>query len=192
MTTFMRQLGAGARMMLLLTLFLGALYPAVVWGVGQVVRPSAANGSLVERGGTVVGSSLIGQAFAGDPWFQGRPSAVNYSGDASGASNLPADDPRQVKAVADRRAALLRANPRATGPIPADALTASASGLDPHISQAYALWQVPRVARARHVTPARLAALVDAHTQGRTLGFLGQPRVNVLELNLALQSLPSR
>lgn len=190
--TFMRQLGASARMILLLTLVLGALYPAAIWGIGQVVRPSAANGSLVERGGQVVGSSLIGQSFTGPQWFQGRPSAVDYSGDASAASNLPADDPRQVKAVAERKAALLKANPQATGAIPADALTASASGLDPHISVAYALWQVPRVAAARHLSAGQVRTLVDQHTQGRSLGFLGQPRVNVLELNLALDSLGSR
>src|SRR6478672_4245736 len=192
MTTFMRQLGAGARMILVLTLALGALYPAVLWGVGQVVRPSAANGSLVEQHGRGVGSSLVGQSFTGAQWFQGRPSAVDYSGDASGASNLPADDPRQVKAVADRRTALLKANLRASGPIPADALTASASGLDPHISVAYALWQVPRVAAARHLAPEQVRRLVEQHTQGRSLGFLGEPRVNVLELNLALDSLGSR
>ncbi|GAA1238182.1 potassium-transporting ATPase subunit KdpC [Oryzihumus leptocrescens] len=190
--TFMRQLGASARMMLLLTLLLGAIYPAAIWGVGQVVRPSAANGSLVEHGGHVVGSSLIGQTFTAPQWFQGRPSAVDYSGDASAASNLPADDPRQVKAVAERKAALLKANPQATGAIPADALTASGSGLDPHISVAYALWQVPRVAAARHLSADQVRTLVDEHTQGRSLGFLGQPRVNVLELNVALASLGSR
>ena len=192
MTAFMRQLGASARMMLLLTLALGVLYPAVLWGVGQVVAPSAANGSLVEHRGAVVGSSLVGQAFTGPQWFQGRPSAVDYSGDASAASNLPADDPRQVKAVADRNAALLKANPQASGPVPADALTASASGLDPHISVAYALWQVPRVAAARSLTTAQVTRLVRQHTQGRSLGFLGEPRVNVLELNLALDSLGTR
>jgi K+-transporting ATPase ATPase C chain len=192
MTAFMRQLGASARMMLLLTLALGVLYPAVLWGVGQVVAPSAANGSLVEHRGTVVGSSLVGQGFTGPQWFQGRPSAVDYSGDASAASNLPADDPRQVKAVAERRAALLKANPQASGPVPADALTASASGLDPHISVAYALWQVPRVAAARSLTTSQVTRLVRQHTQGRSLGFLGEPRVNVLELNLALDSLGSR
>ena len=192
MTAFMRQLGASARMMLLLTLALGVLYPAALWGVGQAVAPAAANGSLVEHRGTVVGSSLVGQTFTGPQWFQGRPSAVDDSGDASGASNLPADDPRQVKAVAERKAALLRANPQATGPVPADALTASGSGLDPHISVAYALWQVPRVAAARSLTTAQVTQLVRQHTQGRTLGFLGEPRVNVLELNLALDGLGSR
>ena len=191
MTSFLRQLGASARMMLLLTLTLGVLYPAVLWGVGQVVAPSAANGSLVERRGSVIGSSLVGQGFTGAQWFQGRPSAVDYAGDASAASNLPADDPRQVKAVTDRRSALLEANPQATGAIPADALTASASGLDPHISLAYALWQVPRVAAARSLTSAQVTQLVRAHCQGRSLGFLGEPRVNVLELNLALDSLAS-
>jgi len=179
-------------MILLMTVVLGVLYPAVLWGAGQAVARDAANGSLVEHHGTVVGSSLIGQQFTGAQWFQGRASAVDYSGDASAASNLPADDPRQVKAVADRRAALLKANPQATGAIPADALTASASGLDPHVSVAYAMWQVPRVAAARHLSEDQVRPLVDQHTQGRVLGFVGQPRVNVLELNLALDSLGSR
>ena len=186
MATFVRQLGASTRMILLLTVALGVLYPAVLWGAGQVAAPSAANGSLAQRHGIAVGSTLIGQTFAGDQWFQSRPSAVDYAGDKSGASNLPASDERQVKAVAERKAELESANPSAKGPVPADALTASASGLDPHISVAYARWQVPRVASARSLSADELMRLVDQHTQGRSLGFLGEPRVNVLELNLAL------
>ena len=192
MNLAIRQLGASVRMFALLTVLLGLVYPAVVLGLGQVVAPSAADGSLVRHAGTVVGSSLIGQQFAGPQWFQPRPSATGYGGDTSGASNLPASDPRLAKAWTDAKAALLKADPYAVGPPPADAYTASASGLDPHISAAYALWQAPRVAQARHLSTLRVEDLVRTHTQGRTLGFLGQPRVNVLELNLALDALDPR
>jgi K+-transporting ATPase ATPase C chain len=191
MNLTLRQLGASVRMFLLLTILLGLAYPAVVLGLGRVVAPSAADGSLVHRSGAVVGSSLIGQRFPGPQWFQPRPSATSYGGDTSGATNLPASDPRLTKAWADAKTALLKANPYAVGPPPADAYTASASGLDPHISVANALWQVPRVAQARHLSRARVDDLVRTHTQGRTLGFLGEPRVNVLELNLALDALGS-
>jgi K+-transporting ATPase ATPase C chain len=192
MNLTLRQLGASVRMFLLLTIFLGLAYPAVVLGLGRMVAPSAAEGSLVHRSGAVVGSSLIGQRFSGPQWFQPRPSATSYGGDTSGATNLPASDPRLAKAWADAKAALLKANPYAAGPPPADAYTASASGLDPHISVMYALWQVPRVAQARHLSRARVDDLVRAQAQGRTLGFLGEPRVNVLDLNLALDTLGSR
>ncbi|HEV7147760.1 MAG TPA: potassium-transporting ATPase subunit KdpC [Pedococcus sp.] len=189
MNLAIRQLGASVRMFVLLTVLLGLVYPAVVLGLGQVVAPGAAEGSLARRSGTVVGSSLIGQQLPGPQWFQPRPSATGYGGATSGATNLAASDARLTKSWADTKAALLKANPYAVGAPPADAYTASASGLDPHISVAYALWQVPRVARARHLSTQRVEDLVQTHTQGRTLGFLGEPRVNVLELNLALDSL---
>ena len=192
MNLTLRQLGASVRMFLLLTILLGLAYPAVVLGLGRVVAPSAAAGSLVHRSGAVVGSSLIGQQFPGPQWFQPRRSATGYGGDTSGATNLPASDPRLEKAWSDAKAALLKANPYAAGPPPADAYTASASGLDPHISVTYALWQVPRVAQARHLSRAQVDDLVRAQAQGRTLGFLGEPRVNVLDLNLALDKLGSR
>ncbi len=144
----------------------------------------------MERNGTVVGSSLLGQRFSGDRWFHGRPSVSDYSGDTSGGSNLAASSKDQVTAVAQRRTAVTAADGRGTaqgaGAIPADALTASASGLDPHISPAYAALQVPRVAKATGLGTGVVERLVAAHTQGRTIGFLGAPRVNVLELNLAL------
>lgn len=175
---------AGLRAMLVLTVLLGVLYPAVVWGAGQVAARDQAAGSLVSSGGKVVGSSLIGQQWEGDEWFHGRPSASDYAGDTSGGTNLgPGAD---LDAEVAKRAQAAGID-RATGP--ADALTASASGLDPHVSPAYAAAQVERVAAARGVDVAQVRSLVAAATQGRVAGFLGQPRVNVLELNLALARL---
>ncbi len=186
MSTVTRQLSAALRMLLALTLVCGVGYPLVVLGIGQAVDHGSANGSLLEHGGTVVASSSLGQKITDPQWFQGRRSASNYAGNTSGGSNLGTNDPKQVQALADAQSALVAANPQAPGPPPADALTASASGLDPDISPAYASWQVPRVAAARGLTTAQIQALVDANTKGRLLGFLGQPRVNVTELNLAL------
>ncbi len=178
--SFVKQSWAGLRAMIILTVLFGLLYPAVVWGAGQVVARDQAAGSLVSVNSTVVGSSLIGQQWTGDQWFWGRPSASDYSGDTSGGSNLSG------AALADevaKRATAARLDPATA---PADALTASASGLDPHISPAYAAGQVARVAAARGLPETQVAALVAEHTQGRVAGFLGEPRVNVLELNLAL------
>ena len=188
MTSFLRQLSAAARMLLALTLICGVVYPLVILGVGQVVAKNQANGSLVHTASGPVGSSLIGQAFTEGQWFHGRPSASDYAGNTSGGSNLGPLDDRQRKAMDERRAALLDANPHASGSLPADALTASASGLDPDVSAAYAMWQVPRVAKARSLPEVQVRQLVLLNTQGRIAGFLGQPRVNVLELNLALES----
>ena len=125
----------------------------------------------------------------GAAWFQGRRSASQYAGSTSGASNLGPNDAAQAKALADARAALVAANPSAAGPPPADALTASGSGLDPDVSPAYALWQVPRVSAAHGLSAGVVTNLVATHTKGRTLGFLGEPRVNVTELNAALAAL---
>ena len=175
---------AGLRAMLVLTVLLGVLYPALVWGLGQVVARDQAAGSLVSFGGRVVGSSLIGQQWQGDEWFHGRPSASDYAGDTSGGTNLGAGAALDA-AVAERaRAAGL--DPAGA---PADAVTASGSGLDPHISPEYAAAQVERVAVARGLDVGQVRSLVAAHTQGRSAGFLGQPRVDVLELNLALARL---
>lgn len=184
-----RQLIASVRMLLVLTLLLGVLYPALVWGVGQAALRDRADGSLVERNGVVVGSSLLGQDFTDPRWFRGRPSVSSYAGGVSGGSNLAAGAPDQVDAVAERQARWATVG---EGPAPADALTASASGLDPHVSPAMALAQVARVAAANGLDVAVVRRLVDAHTQGRSLGFVGEPRVNVLELNLALQGVARR
>ena len=172
-------------MLLALTLLLGVLYPAVVWGVGQVALSHQADGSRIERGGAVVGSSLLGQDFTAERHFHGRPSASDYAGDVSGGTNLYASHEDQQAAVAGRRAGYAASNGGALAP--ADALTASASGLDPHISPANALAQASRVAAANGLDPRVVEGLVRAHTQGRVLGFLGEPRVDVLGLNLAVE-----
>lgn len=185
-TTLVRQSWAGLRAMLVLTVLLGLLYPALVWGIGQVVARDQASGSLVRVGGTVVGSSLLGQQWTGDEWFHGRPSAGDHAGDTSGGSNLSGGALTDEVA---RRASAAGLDASAVRALPPDALTASASGLDPDVSPAYALSQVGRVAAARGLDPARVRTLVGEHTTGRQLGFLGQPRVDVLDLNLALARL---
>ena len=185
-----RQAWVGLRALLLLTVLLGVLYPAAVLLVGRVVAGTA-DGSLISRpDGTVVGSALIGQSFEGAEWFHPRPSAAGSGYDAlsSGGSNLAADNPTLVDAVAERKAAAAAENGVRPDEVPADAVTASGSGLDPHISPENAAIQVARVAKARGLDPAVVRELVAAHTQGPVLGFLGEPGVNVLELNLALES----
>jgi K+-transporting ATPase ATPase C chain len=183
--SFLRQALAAVRLLVVMTVLLGVGYPAVVALAAQAF-PTQANGSLVTLDGRVAGSSLLGQAFDGPEWFQGRPSASDYSGETSGGSNLSPVSSAQTDAMAEREADLRAANPDAVGPAPADALTASASGLDPHISVAYALWQVPRVAKARNVDPSVLQGLIAASTERAGLGYLGQDGVNVTRLNLAL------
>ena len=182
---FVRQALAAVRLLVVMTVLLGLAYPAVIALAGQAF-PAQANGSLVTLNGRVVGSALLGQTFEGPEWFQPRPSASDYSGETSGGSNLSPVSADQAEAVATREAELRTANPDAVGPVPADALTASASGLDPHISVAYALWQLPRVAKARGVDPSALTALIAANTDRAPLGYLGQDGVNVTRLNLAL------
>jgi potassium-transporting ATPase KdpC subunit len=187
-----RQLGAGVRAMLVATLTLGLLYPLVVTGIAQVIAPDRADGSLVHSGGQVVGSSLIGQAFTdsdGNPlpqYFQGRPSASDYDGTASGGSNLGPNSPELADLIEQRRAEVAAFNGVPTRDVPPDAVTASASGLDPGISPAYAAIQVDRVARERGVPTSDVVRLVGQATVGRDLGFIGAPYVNALELNLAL------
>jgi K+-transporting ATPase ATPase C chain len=182
---FLRQLSAALKALLVLTLLVGVVYPVAVLGVAQLM-PGRAGGSLIEVDGKVVGSSLLGQAVEGPQWFHGRPSASDSSGATSGGSNLGPSATALADAVAERAAALRAANPDAPATIPADALTASGSGLDPDISPEYAAYQVPRVAAARGMSVAQVRALVDAHTEPAVLGFLGQDRVNVTELNVAL------
>ncbi|RNI21444.1 potassium-transporting ATPase subunit KdpC [Flexivirga caeni] len=185
--TIGRQTLAAVRLFIILTVLLGVIYPAVVWGVGRVAFHDQATGSLIRVDGKVVGSSLIGQQFTGAQWFHGRPSATNYTGSTSGGSNLPADDKRQEAAVAARAKAL--AGLGGTAP---DALTMSASGLDPDISPAYAKLQAPSVAKARGISLAEVDKLIAAATTGRDVGFLGEPKVDVLRLNLALQRLTAK
>jgi K+-transporting ATPase ATPase C chain len=172
-----------------LTVVTGIIYPLSVTGIAQVVFPSQANGSLIVKGGKAMGSALIGQPFDDPKYFWGRPSATApfpYNAGSSSGSNLSPTNPDLVKAVQGRVDALRAADPDNTAPVPVDLVTASASGLDPHISPAAALYQVPRVARARRLDPQAVRQLVDQHTEGRFLGLLGERRVNVLEVNLAL------
>jgi len=197
--TTLRTTGVALRAMLVFTLLLGVVYTVVVTGIGQLALPWQANGSLVRDGhDQPVGSALIGQSFAdakGNPlpqWFQPRPSAAGktgYDGTSSGGSNLGPENKDLITAITERRAQVAPLNGASPDQVPPDAVTASASGLDPHISPAYALLQVDRVAAARDLPAATVRALVEAHIQSRDLGFLGEPRVNVLELNQALQGL---
>ncbi len=192
MTVFARQLVSALLTLLVLTVVVGVLYPLLVWGVGRILAPSAADGSyLTGPGGRVVGSALIGQSFTGPQWFQGRPSAAGTGYDAmsSGASNLAADNPELVSAVEQRRATIASQDGVAPALVPPDALTASGSGLDPDISPQYAAIQAARVAKARGLPVDVVRQVLAQHTRGRDLGFLGEPRVNVLEVNLALESL---
>jgi K+-transporting ATPase ATPase C chain len=199
---FTGQTWTAFRALLIMTVALGVGYPLVVLGIGQLLFPAQANGSLVTADGEVVGSSLIGQSFtdaegnALPEWFQSRPSAAGagYDAAASSGSNYGPENADLIAAIEQRRAAIASFEGSAgegvdPSEIPADALTASASGLDPHISPAYALLQVARVAEARGLSETVVRDLVEAHIQGRDLGFLGAPTVNVLQLNVALADL---
>jgi len=191
-----RQAWVSLRAMIVFTVVLGVLYPSVIWVIG-LAMPSQSNGSLVRQNGQVVGSSLIGQSFtdkkgnALPQWFQSRPSAAGagYDGSASSASNYGPENKDLIKAITQRQAAIEKSDGVTAAQIPADAVTASASGLDPDISEAYALIQVNRVAQARGLSPDTVRALVEKHVDGRPLGYLGEPTVNVLQLNLALAAL---
>jgi potassium-transporting ATPase KdpC subunit len=192
----MSQLRAALVLTVLFTFLTGLAYPLAITGIGQALFPAQANGSLVKRGDTVIGSALIGQNFTSDRYFQGRPSATStadpadatktvdapYNAANSTGSNLGPSSKALAEAVEARAKAL------GEGPQPADLVTASASGLDPHISPAGALAQVARVAKARGKSEAEIRALVERQIEGRDLGILGQPRVNVLALNLALDA----
>jgi K+-transporting ATPase ATPase C chain len=177
---------------LLLSVLTGIAYPLLVTAIAQLAFPAAANGSLIVKDGKAVGSRLIGQHFSDPGYFWGRPSATAPQPNnalASGGSNQGPLNPALVDAVKGRIEALGDADPGNTGPLPADLVNASASGLDPHISPAAAAYQIERVARARQLDPSLLKALLDRHTEERQWGVFGEPRVNVLELNLALDSL---
>ncbi len=189
---------AAVRALVVLTVITGLAYPLLITLIGQVALPGRADGQLIEQKGTVVGSSLIGQSFtdakgaALPQWFQTRPSAYPdspYDGAASGASNLGPNDEALLKTVQDRRARVAAEDGVAPSAVPPDALTASGSGLEPYISPAYAEIQVARVARARNLDAAQVRTLVADHTQGRQFGFLGQARVDVVDLNAALAAL---
>jgi potassium-transporting ATPase KdpC subunit len=179
---------------LILTVITGVVYPAVITGVAHVLFPRQANGSLIFKNHQPIGSSLIGQSFSAPQYFWSRPSATTpqpYNGLASGGSNYGPLNSALTDTVKARVAALRAADPGNNAPVPVDLVTASGSGLDPDISVAAANYQAARVARARHLSPETVRGLVAAHTRGRTLGIFGEPRVNVLELNLTLDAIAS-
>jgi K+-transporting ATPase ATPase C chain len=187
----MKYLGIALRMTILTAILLGLIYPLAMTGVAQVIFPGAANGSLIKVNDRVVGSGLIGQQFTAAKYFQPRPSAAGngYDGMASSFSNLGPTNAKLIARIKADAAKLLVQNPTlTTGSIPVDMVTTSGSGLDPDITVANARAQAPRVAAARGMSQARVLALVSSHTTGRQLGFLGEPHVNVLKLNLALDA----
>lgn len=180
------------RALIVLTVITGVAYPLLVTGIAQIAFPDKANGSLIEKDGKVLGSSLIGQPFADPKYFWSRPSGTSpmpYNGAASSGSNQGPTNPALKEAVEGRVKSSRDAGGDAAKPVPVDLVTASGSGLDPHISPAAADYQVSRVAKQRGVAAEKIRALVESHTEGRQLGFLGEPRVNVLRLNLAVDAL---
>lgn len=184
-----RNLVVAVLMTIVTTLILGVIYPLVITAIAQAVFPEQANGQLIERNGKVIGSRIIAQGFSSAGYFRPRPSAAGMGYDAtnSGGTNFGPTNKKLIDAVKANVEAARKENP--TAPIPVDLVTASASGLDPHISPAAADFQVARVARERGISEAAVRQVVEAHTEGRQFGFFGEPRVNVLELNLALDSL---
>ncbi|OGU23093.1 MAG: potassium-transporting ATPase subunit C [Hydrogenophilales bacterium RIFOXYD1_FULL_62_11] len=188
----LKELKPALLVLALMTVLTGVAYPLLVTGIAQGLFSDQANGSLIEQDGKVVGSTLVGQPFSDPKHFWSRPSAtgpVPYNAGASSGSNLGPLNPALEEAVKARIDALKAADPTQTAPIPVDLVTASGSGLDPHISPAAARWQAPRIARLHGLSEAEVAKLIDVHTAGRQLGLLGEPRVNVLTLNLALDRL---
>jgi len=182
-------------MLLVMTVITGIAYPLLVTGLSQLIFPSQANGSLIAKNGQPIGSTLIGQSFTEPKYFWGRPSATSpqaNNGMSSGGSNLGPTNPALTDAVKQRIAALQAADPGNHAPVPVDLVTSSGSGLDPQISPAAAQYQLARVARVRGLDEAQVRLLVEQATSGRQLGLLGEPRVNVLQLNLALDGLSTR
>jgi K+-transporting ATPase ATPase C chain len=193
--TTLRQLGPALRVLIVMTVILGLIYPFAVWAVGQVAFKDQATGSLIHSNGQVVGSRLIGQQFDGRRWFHSRPSATGdtpYDAMNSYGSNLGPTNPDLVKMVKERKAAIARENGVPQSEVPPDAVTASSSGLDPHISPEYAAIQVNRVAKARGLSAEKVEQLVKDNTDNPSLGFLGNAGVNVVELNLALNQASGR
>jgi K+-transporting ATPase ATPase C chain len=189
---FTRAIRPAVTLLVLMTVLLGIAYPLLITGIASLAFPQQAAGSLVERDGKAVGSRLIGQSFTSPKYFWGRPSATApqaNNGTASVGSNLGPLNPALIDAVKSRAQALRAADPGNTQAIPVELVTASASGLDPEISPAAARYQAARVARARGIEPAKVEALIADHVQARLLGLFGEPRINVLELNLALDGL---
>jgi K+-transporting ATPase ATPase C chain len=189
--SFVDHLRSAVLMMVVLTVLLGIIYPLLMTGIAQVAFPHQANGSLLrDNSGSVIGSSLLAQNFTSPQYFHPRPSAAGadgYDAAASGGSNLGPTNQKLIDAVSDRAASYRQENALAPdAPVPVDAVTTSASGLDPDISPANAVLQAGRVAKARNLTENEVRAMIDQYTEGRTLGILGEPRVNVLRLNLAL------
>lgn len=187
----LKELRPALMLLVVMTVLTGFVYPLAVTGVAQLVFPWQSAGSLIERDGRVVGSALIAQNFTSPGYFHPRPSAAGadgYDAASSGASNLGPTSKQLADVVAARVAALRAGNPDAQGPIPADLVTASGGGLDPHVSPAAAAYQVPRVAKARGLSEDAVRALVAAHTEGRQWGIFGEARVNVLALNMALDA----
>lgn len=180
-----RQTFAALRALIIYTVILGVIFPLVLVAIGRLM-PHQADGSLIVMDGKVVGSELLGQLNEGAEWFQPRPSTSDYAGDSSGGSNLSPTAEDLKAAMEERRDALLKDNPDAPGPIPEEALTASSSGLDPHISPEYARWQLPRVAKARNMSTDELQQLIDDNTSHALWGFFGVDSVNVTKLNVAL------
>jgi potassium-transporting ATPase KdpC subunit len=185
----LKELKHGILFTVVTMVLLGGGYHVVLWGIGSAIFPAQAAGSLIRRNdGTVAGSRLIAQKFTRPEYFHPRPSAVDYNAASTGGSNYGPSNPDHLKAVQERLDALMKQEGVAASQIPAEMVTASGAGMDPHIPPAAAELQVPRVAAARGVSAARLRELVEAHTEPPTFGFLGRARVNVLELNLALDS----
>jgi K+-transporting ATPase ATPase C chain len=186
---FLKHLYSSIIAIFMFTLLTGLLYPLAVTGIAQLVFPGKANGSLIQKDGKTLGSELIGQPFADPKYFWSRPSATGpfaYNAGASSGSNYGPLNPALLDAAQKRIKDLKDADPQNDKPIPVDLVTASGSGLDPHISVAAALYQLPRVARNRNMSEGQVGSLVDQYIEGRQMGFLGEPRVNVLKLNLAL------